>query len=200
MEARGGGSDAGYWDERYQGGDTPWDKGAPSPPLADYLNRYTMTGGVLVPGCGSGHDVRLLAAHGLDVVGMDFSSGALAEARLHPPVAGEGYVQADWLNLPEECRGRFDHVVEHTCFCAIDPKRRGDYVESVRKVLKPGGQFLAVFFINPDHEEEGPPYGCPREEIETLFAPYFQLVHEEVPRRAYAGREGRELLMRWRLR
>lgn len=199
MEAHGGENDAVFWDDRYRHGDTPWEKGAPAPPLIDYLARYPMSGSALVPGCGSGHDVRLLAQHGMDVVGMDFSREALTVARSYPPVAGEHYVQADWLRLPSEWHGRFDYVVEHTCFCAIDPRRREDYVESVRKALKPGGQFLAVFFINPDSEQGGPPYGCPREEIEALFAPCFQLCFEEMPRRAYAGREGRELLMRWQL-
>jgi hypothetical protein len=56
------------WEERWRSKDTPWEKGYAAPPLTEYLEE----GGeelrnarrVLVPGCGSGHDVRELARHG----------------------------------------------------------------------------------------------------------------------------------------
>src|SRR6476661_8739482 len=36
--------------------------------------------------------------------------------------------QADLFELDMRWRGAFDLVVEHTCFCAIDPARRAEYV------------------------------------------------------------------------
>ena len=51
------------WEERYESGDTPWEKGAPAPPLLEWLDsRGSIRGDVLVPGCGSGYDVRAIAA------------------------------------------------------------------------------------------------------------------------------------------
>ena len=47
------------WDELYQAKETPWEKGAPAPPLLEWLRmRGPLEGEVLVPGCGHGHDVR----------------------------------------------------------------------------------------------------------------------------------------------
>ena len=51
------------WDKAYQEGETPWDKGYASPAIAEWLQKNSLEGGVLVPGCGLGHDVRLLASH-----------------------------------------------------------------------------------------------------------------------------------------
>lgn len=180
------------WEARYRAGDTPWDKGCAAPPLADFLARHEVLGEVLVPGCGPGHDVRILAAQGAAVTGLDLSPTGVTLARRHPPVAGERYVQGDLFALPAEWNGRFDWVVEHTCFCAIPPERRHDYVAAVSRVLKPGGFYLGIFYMNPDHPE-GPPHGSTREEIEKLFGPFSDLLEEWVPQRAFEGREGREL-------
>ncbi|HEX8296725.1 MAG TPA: thiopurine S-methyltransferase, partial [Chthoniobacteraceae bacterium] len=61
------------WESHYQQGDTPWEKGGPSPGLVDFLAAEPVTGRVLVPGCGFGHDVRALSAGGADVLGVDLS-------------------------------------------------------------------------------------------------------------------------------
>lgn len=179
------------WEARYIAGDTPWDRGA-APPLAVFLRDHRVTGQVLVPGCGTGHDVRLLAAHGAQVIGLDLSETALAMARSHPSIAGERYEQGNLFALPEEWAGRFDWVVEHTCFCAIPPARRADYVAAVSRMLKPGGALLAVFFLDPG-VDEGPPHGATREEITALFDPEFELLEEWIPSSAFEGREGTEI-------
>ena len=44
------------WEAHYQQGDMPWEKGAPSPGLVDFLASEPVPGRVLVPGCGAGHD------------------------------------------------------------------------------------------------------------------------------------------------
>src|SRR5690349_19537326 len=50
------------WENRYQKGETPWEKGEAHPALISFLRRTPVAGRGLVPGCGSGHDVRALAA------------------------------------------------------------------------------------------------------------------------------------------
>lgn len=179
------------WDARYRAGDMPWDRGA-APPIAEFLRTHDITGEVLVPGCGTGHDVRLLAGHGARVTGLDLSETALAMARNHPPVAGELYQSGDLFALPKVWDGRFDWVVEHTCFCAIPPVRRADYVRAISRVLKPGGHYLAIFFLDPG-VDEGPPHGATREEIASLFDHDLELLEEWIPEKAFEGREGQEL-------
>ncbi len=69
------------WDECYQKGEVPWDKGAPAPAMKQYLARHTVGGRALVPGCGRGHEVALAVEHGLDATGLDIAPTAAAEAR-----------------------------------------------------------------------------------------------------------------------
>jgi len=181
------------WESRYRAGDTPWEKGEASPPLLDWLTRNAMPGEVLVPGCGSGHDVRAIAAAGASVTGLDIAASAVARASGFPPVGGERFIEGDLLALPATWSGRFDWVFEHTCFCAIDPSLRQAYVRAVAGALKPGGKLLAVFYMDPDVTRgEGPPFGVGEEELSDLFGPYFELLCDEAPTRAYPGREGRE--------
>lgn len=191
------------WDNCYRDGNTPWDKGAAAPPLLEWLEapEHRLTGAVLVPGCGLGHDVRAIAAAGQSsrVVGLDISAAALVQARSTPATGGETYVQADLFALPPELRGCFDWVFEHTCFCAIDPLSRAAYVGAVAAALGPAGHLLAVFYLNPWNAGEapppggGPPFPSTREELDGLFAGSFELLDEAVPTRAYRGREGREV-------
>jgi SAM-dependent methyltransferase len=196
------------WDDHYQRNDTPWDKGAPAPPLLEWLAQpgHFLAGDVLVPGCGFGHDVRAIAAAGrpATICGLDVSPAALARARQQPAVGAESYLEADLFNLPPELRGRFDWVFEHTCFCAIDPARRPEYVDAVAAALRPGGRLLAIFYLTPWHHGEsappggGPPFGATKDELDRLFAPRFDLLEQWTPTRAYPGREGRELMRLFR--
>ena len=64
------------WDEMYQNGEVPWDKGAPSPAMKQYLERHSMRGRALVPGCGRGHEVALAVEYGLDATGLDIAPTA----------------------------------------------------------------------------------------------------------------------------
>ena len=183
------------WEERYRTGETPWNKGAAHPALVEFLKSEPVRGRVLVPGCGIGHDVRALAATADEVIGLDIAPAAIRGAKAHPAIGGESYVRGDLFALPAAMRGSFDCVFEHTCFCAIDPIRRADYVSAVAGALRPGGQLLAVFYMEPglDPGETGPPFGTSKDELDSLFSARFSLVKEWQPAATYAGREGREL-------
>ena len=181
------------WEERYRHGDTPWEKGAPHPALVEWLSTHAISGRVMVPGCGFGHDVRVLARAGTEVIGLDVASFAIAAAEEFPRLGRESYVLGDLFD-PDGVQGGFDWIFEHTCFCAIRPDRRGDYARRVTSLLKPGGHLLAIFFLDPDNDEEGPPYGCSIEELDALFSARFRLVSERGNLPTFPGREGRELL------
>ncbi len=78
------------WDGLWKESFTPWDRGGPSMALNDLvLDRRDLVppsqdGGrrkkALVPGCGRGYDVLLLAALGYDVYGLDYSADAIERA------------------------------------------------------------------------------------------------------------------------
>jgi SAM-dependent methyltransferase len=182
------------WEAQYQKNETPWDKGAPSPGLVDYLAAEPLRGRVLVPGCGLGHDVRALAATADEVVGLDIARLAVDRAERYPKAGNERYAQGNLFDLPAEFRGAFDWVFEHTCFCAIDPAMRPAYVEAVATALRPGGKYLAVFYLDPgnDSPDEGPPFEVSIADLDRLFLPRFTLVREWLPEHTYPNRAGCE--------
>lgn len=182
------------WEEQYQKGETPWEKGAPSPGLVDFLAAERVAGRVLAPGCGTGHDVRALAAQGAEVIGLDLAPSAVAAANALPRGGTERYVEGNLFELPPDLCGVFDWVWEHTCFCAINPADRPSYVEGVHTALKPGGHLLAIFYLDPGNKspDEGPPFEVSLAELDRLFSPRFELLREWLPEHAYPGREGRE--------
>lgn len=80
------------WDALWQKSHTPWDRGEFSPALRTTLKeRQDILGGAvrpsgerkkaLVPGCGRGWDVLLLASFGYDAYGLDVSAKAVEACR-----------------------------------------------------------------------------------------------------------------------
>ena len=186
------------WQRRYEQNDTPWDKGVPAPALVRFLQDHAISGRVLVPGCGRGHEVRALAQQpGCSAVGLDLSPIAVAEASELAARAGLGetasFIVGDFFQLPPEMNGSFDWLVEHTCFCAIDPLMRPSYAAAVAGALKPGGHLFAIFYLDPAQDRQ-PPFGVAVAELDGLFSPSFALVRQWVPARTFAGRESRELV------
>src|ERR1043165_6527829 len=92
------------WEERYQTGDMPWEKGEPSPGLVDFLASHPelARGTVCVPGCGTGHDVRAWAKAGFKVFGCDIAPSAIkrADERTHAAALISDFQLADFLNDP----------------------------------------------------------------------------------------------------
>jgi SAM-dependent methyltransferase len=156
----------------------------------EYLGRHPVKGRILVPGCGRGHDVRMLAGQGAEVVGLDISSKALEMAWAIESVGRETYLAGDLLD-PNADFGRFDLIFEHTCFCAIDPSDRKEYVRVVHRALEPGGHLLAIFFMFIE-DPEGPPFPVDTDEIDNLFGDAFETLETWVPSEAYPERENRE--------
>jgi SAM-dependent methyltransferase len=186
------------WQRRYEEKDTPWDKGAAAPPLVEFLRQNQITGRVLVPGCGRGHEVRALGAQPhTTTIGLDLSPTAILQARaLVDPSLTRGeisFVEGDFFALPAALQESFDWLVEHTCFCAIEPHQRENYVLAASSALRPGGKIFAIFYLNPD-SDSGPPFPVSRAELSRLFDPHFLLLEEWVPRESFPGRENRELV------
>jgi methyl halide transferase len=182
------------WEEKYRSGEVFWNKGAPSPPMRQYLERHPARGRTLVPGCGHGHEVALAMELGLDAIGLDIAPTGVAEARaLYPKIAAR-FVVGDFFDPPVAMRGGFDVVLEHTCMSGLPPALRASYRRGVDLTLRPGGLLIGVWFINPDLDpgDEGPPFPFSVPDLTALFADGYELVADYVPAVAFKGREGRE--------
>ncbi len=195
------------WDHQYAIGETPWERGSPAPPLTAWLTAHQFHGTVLVPGCGTGHDMLAAAQHGAEqVIGLDISprAVALAEQRL----ASTPSATVRCADLFTECHGPLrstcDWIIEHTCLSALPPDLRPSYVAALVASLRPGGRIFAIFFINPwdpdEDQTQGPPYAVSKAQLEEFYGPYFTLEKEWQPDVAYPGREGRELVRILQLR
>lgn len=190
------------WSARYQSGETPWEKGEAHPELPFLLSKHHELVGdavrILVPGCGFGHDAKLIhSVTRAEVLGLDLAKEAIKQARSAYYQAGLAWTVGDIFTWP----GCYDFVFEHTCFCAIPVERRADYAASMARLIPEGGYLLGVFFLNPDHEgEEGPPFGVTLDELKGFFDETFSLEWAQEPAHTYEGREGpgRELSMLWR--
>lgn len=188
------------WNQLYETGETPWDKGLPTPVLAEVQQRHPQLfrGEVLVPGCGTGSDARWLAAQGCRVTGVDIAPLAVDRARSVDEAQTVRYVLASLFDLPAELRQKFDLVWEHTCLCALGPDLRKAYIQGIHSALKTGGIVSGVFFIDPEMDpgETGPPFGISPEELTALWEEAGFTVQESwIPSTGYPGRVGRERVL-----
>ncbi|OON59770.1 SAM-dependent methyltransferase [Massilia sp. KIM] len=183
----------GFWDERFAQAFTPWDRGGV--PLE--LRRFAAAGRpgtILIPGCGSGYELAWLMEQGWDASAIDFAPLAVERAqRIAGRWAGR-VVQADFFAWePEKA---LDVVYECAFFCALPPAMRDQVVARWAGLLGPG-KLLAGFFYFGERSK-GPPFGIPREELERLLAPHFDLVEDSAVEDSLAVFEGRERWMVWR--
>lgn len=201
------------WDLAYTDETTPWDLGSPTPEFLRLVKEEKVFGPkpspetervptILVPGCGRGYDVIAFAEAGFSVVGLDFSGEAIAEAgRLQVNRESEigrtlriEWASGDFFSWSQELgnQARFDFIIEYTFFCAIDPKRRPEYVAAMKRLLKPSGRLVALFF--PFEERVGgPPFALEAKAVEADFTADFELRWEDT-KESVKPRRGRERL------
>ncbi len=187
------------WDKRYAEEDTPWDKGAAHPELERLLLEGAFADwsglSIVAPGAGRGYDVSALETAGVTAFGVDISPLAVETAVTDKMILGD-FIYSESSKWSEGLSG----IWEHTCFCAIPPEMRSDYVSACARLLRPGGLLRGIFFLNPDMDrgENGPPFGCPQAELFEHFSSDFEILESHIPLQTYSGREGRELFVEMR--
>jgi SAM-dependent methyltransferase len=189
-----------FWDERYAAQFTPWEA-AGLPPTFDVLAASLFDAAhrpaprVLMPGCGSGHELAWLAEHGFEVLGIDIAERALARARKSlPPVLAERCARAaDFFAFDD---GHFDWIYERAFVAALPPSLWPRWAEQCARLTQPGAWLAGYFCIEaaPTEPRRGPPFAATRAELAALLGARFRLVHEiaidaalSVP--VFAGRE-----------
>jgi hypothetical protein len=186
------------WDENYEHKTAGWDLGGPTPVFKRMLDRRQwIPGRMIVLGAGRGHDAREFARHGFQVTAVDFSPLAVQEMRrLARPDAPVEILQHDMFTLPETFNDFFDYVLEYTCFCAIDPRRRAEYADLVTRLLKLNGIYIDLAFPL-DGRKSGPPFAASVSEILDLFQGrgFKMLSREKPPDSVKPRRHAEELLI-----
>ncbi|OTB18792.1 hypothetical protein K445DRAFT_307680 [Daldinia sp. EC12] len=185
------------WDELWQSGeDDLWDRGKPSPALIDFIEsrpdvlRPSREGRrlrALVPGCGKGYDVVMLALHGFDAYGLEVSKKGVEVARAYAanelaeprafnygnkeewPVEKRGevhFIAGDFFRKGWEAQcgdtklEGFDLIYDYTFLCALVPEMRKDWARRMRELLAPTGVLICLEFpLYKDLRASGPPWG-----------------------------------------
>ncbi len=167
-----------FWTVRYAAGKTPWDFGGVPLALTSFLERSSVPGGVLVPGCGSGYEVQAFHAAGYEVLAMDFSPAAVEQAKRVLGFLAERVLLGDFFTYDFGQR-RFDLIYERTFLCSMTPSRRPEYVNRVAELLSPGGTLIGVFLYG-QRSSSGPPFSLTDTDAQQLFRRHFKLVRSEV--------------------
>ena len=188
---------ADFWDLRYDAGFAPWDAGRVPAQLQAFVACAARPRSVLVPGCGSAHDVRFLAERGWDVVGLDFSHEALAKARalLGPHVNSVRYGDF-FAPIAEE---PFEVVYERAFLCALPRRMWAQWGTRAAQLVEPGGVLAGYFFF--DSSERGPPFGLAHagQLGELLFAA-FERVEDAAVGDSIDVFSGKERWQEWKRR
>ena len=192
-------NDPAFWENFYQANTTPWDLGTSSPPFNTFMQSpyAPKPGNMAVLGCGTGHDAMFFAKHGFNITAIDFAPYAVAVTKAKFAEAGildksATVIQKDIFDL-HGLDGKFDYVLEHTCFCAIDPPNRNRYSYTVRDLLKPSGRLIGLWWLL-DRQSKLPPFSVSKSEIFDLFSQDFIIDLAYEPTDSVPDRKGKELL------
>jgi SAM-dependent methyltransferase len=167
-----------FFERAYRRGEPPWDTGVTPPEVVEVVEGpgAITAGRALDLGCGTGTNVRYLAEHGFDAIGVDFSSLAIRAAR--EKLAGvprTRVLEGDVTELASlGVEGPFDLVLDVGCFHSIPKVRRRAYARGVGRVTRPGALLLIWAFARslPWSLIGG---GVTGEEMAARFSPSFEL-------------------------
>jgi len=184
------------WEADYKRGTDGWDLDQPTPSFKRLASsKRFKPGRMIVLGAGRGHDAREFSRFGYQVTAVDFSPYVIREMhRLDDSNAPIDILQHDIFTLPDEMNDSYDYILEYTCFCAIDPKRRSEYADLIARLLKPNGIYIDLAFPL-DGRAGGPPFAVTESEIQTLFNERgFTLLSREKPSDSVSARRNAEEL------
>jgi SAM-dependent methyltransferase len=184
-----------FWDTRFRGGVTPWDAGDSPAFLKEWLGKRAPCR-VLIPGCGTGYEVRLFARHGHDVLAIDFSAAAIEAARKELGEALARLVaQQDFFAFDSQ---PFDLVYERAFLCALPRRLWPQWARRLAALVRPGGELAGFFYL--DDNERGPPFGVAPRALRAMLQDAFELTEEKAIAReqSIAVFKGKEVWQVWR--
>jgi len=153
-----------------------WDQDTVPPEVVTLSEKGGSHGRALDLGCGTGTYSIHLAQQGYAVVGVDFSSKAIALASEKARQAG---VNVDFrlgdVTRLDFLRDPFDIILDVGCFHGLSKVERARYAENLARLTHPGSLFL--LWAVKDQSSLG--IGISPEETGRSFSPHFALERTE---------------------
>ena len=169
--------------------DIPWNIETPPKALVELVDSGQIQPCKAIDlGCGAGNYAIYLASPGFDVTGVDISPSAIALAEANTKQKGVAcrFVAADVVGGLPEISETFDFAYDWSLLHHVFPIDRKRYVETVCRLLAPGGKYLSVCLSEQDAGFGGTGrirrtplgtmlYFSSEDELRDLFAPDFDI-------------------------
>jgi len=185
-----------FWDERFERGVTPWDRGGVPHALRDFVARTAQPLRTLIPGCGAAYELGFLLEQGWEARALDFSPVAVATARAKLGPWSGRVLHADFFAYcpPQP----LELIYERAFLCALPRAMWAAVAARLAGLLAPGARLAGFFFF--DEAIKGPPFGIARAALEALLAPHFVCVEDAAVADSIAVFAGKERWMVWQRR
>jgi len=154
-----------FWEKRFRENFTPWDAGRVPEALGQFLKTEPRGQRVLIPGCGSGYEVRAFAEAGFETLAIDFAPAAVERAQRTLGPLAHLVRLLDFFEF--DFAQPFDLIYERAFLCALPRRVWPAYAPRGAELLRPGGRLAGFFFF--DEGERGPPFGLKGGELEALL-------------------------------
>ena len=186
----------GFWDERFDRGFTPWDRGGVPDALRAFVARVAKPMRTLIPGCGAAYELAFLCEAGWNATAIDFSPAAVAVAKKAVgPWAGH-VVEADFFAW--QSAAPLDLIYERAFLCALPRAMWPQLAARYAALLPPGGLLAGFFFFDDAHK--GPPFGISVEQLNELLTPNFVRIEDAAVGDSIAVFAGKERWQVWQRR
>jgi len=145
-------------ESEYRDGTAPWETGEPCSEIQRRLAAGDLPtrGRAVDLGCGSGVQTLLLAAHGLDVVGVDLSTTAIEKARrrasAHPAGRRVRFLAGDVTEVGG-IGEPFDVLVDRGCYHLARREHLGAFLHALKRHSRSGSLLLVLAFSAAEQPE-----------------------------------------------
>ncbi len=173
------------WRTRWSEGRIGFHQSEANPDLARWLPRLAPSATrVLVPLCGKSLDLKYLAEHGHEVVGVELVQQAAQaffdenripftrddEADHVVYRAGDIELHVDdILRVPSPSLGLLGAVYDRAALIALPPETRPAYAERMKALLPAGCRMLLITLAYDQALVDGPPYSVSDDEVRSLY-------------------------------
>ena len=166
------------------------------PALQDWVRKCAGRLRVLIPGAGTGYEVRLFAERGHDVLAIDFSDAALEAAKRELRVWSGCLLKADFFTFKTD---PFDLIYERAFLCALPRRLWPAWARRIAELVRPGGALAGFFYF--DDNERGPPFGIAAQAPSELMQKFELIEDREIPAaQSLPVFKGKERWQVWRRR